>query len=144
MMADAAADSQSGHPRYESRDATVWLIVLFGLGLCLTLVCALVGGDLILAFFAEHRLQGRPTSATALTTEEPPRPRLQIDPAGDLNDLRRAEDTVLHSYGWIDRQTGTVRIPIDRAMDLLAGQRLGFPAEDATGTARGAPAPGSR
>ena len=26
----------------------------------------------------------------------------------------------LNSYAWIDRETGTVRIPIERAMDLVA------------------------
>jgi hypothetical protein len=30
--------------------------------------------------------------------------------------LRREEDAILTSYGWVDRQAGVVRIPIDVAM----------------------------
>ena len=37
-----------------------------------------------------------------------------------LEDLRAHEDSVLTSYGWVDRDRGIVRIPIDRAMELAA------------------------
>lgn len=40
--------------------------------------------------------------------------------AGDLVDLRTLEDRLLHSYGYVDREAGKVRIPIERAMELLA------------------------
>lgn len=51
---------------------------------------------------------------------DPPAPRLQIDPALDIHDQRKAEEQVLTTYGWVDRQAGVVRIPIERAMSLLA------------------------
>jgi hypothetical protein len=41
-----------------------------------------------------------------------------------LQQLREAESAKLNSYGWIDKSTGVVRIPIDRAMDLLAQRGL--------------------
>ena len=34
------------------------------------------------------------------------------------------EEQTLHSYGWVDQQAGVVRIPIDRAMELLAQRGL--------------------
>ncbi len=37
---------------------------------------------------------------------------------------RDREAAELESYGWIDRKSGIVRIPIDRAMDLLAQRGL--------------------
>ena len=43
----------------------------------------------------------------------------------DLKDLRAGEDGQLHSYQYIDRGAGTVRIPIERAMELLAKERQG-------------------
>jgi hypothetical protein len=49
----------------------------------------------------------------------PPEPRLQAEPIRDLKQLRAAEDTILGSYGWVDVRGGVVRIPIDRAMELL-------------------------
>ncbi len=37
-----------------------------------------------------------------------------------LQELRAAEQKELQTYGWINRTDGVVRIPIDRAMQLLA------------------------
>jgi len=37
-----------------------------------------------------------------------------------LHNLRESEKTTLNSYGWVDREAGVVRIPIDRALDLAA------------------------
>ena len=47
-------------------------------------------------------------------------------PVTDLEDMRRAEDEVLNNYGWVDKQKGVVRIPIERAKEL-AVQRLNAP-----------------
>ena len=49
----------------------------------------------------------------------PPEPRLEIDPTANLARLRAEEDAKLTSYGWVDKPSGIVRIPIDRAMDLI-------------------------
>ena len=57
-------------------------------------------------------------------SEEFPNPRLQIKGAVDLANLRAAEEADLDSYGWIDRNSGTVRIPIDRAVQLLLERGL--------------------
>jgi hypothetical protein len=54
----------------------------------------------------------------------PPEPRIQVDPPLDLWNLRAHEDATLGSYGWVDRQAGTVRVPISRAMALLAERGL--------------------
>jgi hypothetical protein len=37
-----------------------------------------------------------------------------------LRDLRSKEDQELHSYGYVDKATGKVRIPIERAMQVVA------------------------
>jgi hypothetical protein len=55
---------------------------------------------------------------------EPPEPRLQTDPRQDLADMRAKEDEVLGSYGWVDRNAGIVRIPIDAAMKLTLERGL--------------------
>ena len=56
----------------------------------------------------------------------PPEPRLQTNPRQDLRDLRSAEDTVLTSYGWVDKNAGIARIPIREAMKLTV--KRGLPA----------------
>jgi hypothetical protein len=49
-----------------------------------------------------------------------PAPRLEIDERTELNDDRIAEEEKLNSYGYVDDAHVTVRIPIERAMDLIA------------------------
>jgi hypothetical protein len=52
-------------------------------------------------------------------------PRLQLDDGNqDLADLHAREDLLLDNYSWADRSQGKVRIPIDRAMELLAERGL--------------------
>ena len=61
-------------------------------------------------------------------TENPrsvfPQPQLEEKPAPELKAVRQSEDQILNTYGWVDQQKGVVRIPIDRAMDLLAERGL--------------------
>src|SRR4051812_1683044 len=51
-------------------------------------------------------------------------PRLQVSPASDLREFRRREETALTRYGWTDRTGGVVRLPVDRAMELLLARGL--------------------
>jgi len=50
----------------------------------------------------------------------PPQPRLQVNAPRHLREFRSAEEERLAGYGWMDRATGMVHIPIERAMDLIA------------------------
>lgn len=43
-------------------------------------------------------------------------------PSDDLQQLRARQLEQLGSYGWVDQAAGTVRIPIERAMDLVASE----------------------
>jgi hypothetical protein len=51
-------------------------------------------------------------------------PRLQADADQDMRELRAAEDRILLRPSWIDAKQGTVRLPIDLAIDVLARQGL--------------------
>jgi hypothetical protein len=51
-------------------------------------------------------------------------PRLQLAPREEMEALRAREQADLHSYGWIDRTTGVVRIPLGRALDLILERGL--------------------
>ena len=53
-----------------------------------------------------------------------PAPQLEINERTELNDIRLREENILSTYGWADQNAGTVHIPIDRAMDLLAQRGL--------------------
>lgn len=70
-------------------------------------------------------------------------------PVTDLQDMRKAEDRVLHHYGWVDQQQGVVHIPIDEAKKRfaaqagVAGQMGAPPAEPAPDAAAVAERPAS-
>lgn len=61
----------------------------------------------------------------AKLTQEFPNPRVQLDNGNqDLATLHDREDLLLNHYSWIDRGQGKVRIPIERAMELIAQRGL--------------------
>jgi hypothetical protein len=53
-----------------------------------------------------------------------PEPRLEGNEVTEINDFRYQQDETLSSYGWVDQSGGVVRIPIDRAMQLIAQRGL--------------------
>ena len=56
-------------------------------------------------------------------------PLLQVLPEDELAAMRAADARQLNEYAWADKASGAVRIPIDRAMRLLAER--GLPASSA-------------
>jgi hypothetical protein len=54
----------------------------------------------------------------------PPGPLLQAAPTEDMTAMRAENDRVLQHAGWVDRAQGTVRVPIDVAIDVLAARGL--------------------
>jgi len=54
-----------------------------------------------------------------------PSPRVQTDDGNeDTAELHAREDLLLNNYSWADRSKGKVRIPIERAMELIAQRGL--------------------
>ena len=96
----------------ERSDVTVSLAAaLFG-GLAAALAVSIIA----IALIYSSALHG-PSDAPRLQTAKP---RLEIDPAADLAAFRAQQQNELAHYGWIDRDHGVVRIPIDAAMQDVA------------------------
>ena len=53
-----------------------------------------------------------------------PEPRLIVDSGADLAKFRAQEDEELTNYGWINRRSNVVRLPIERAMELIVQRGL--------------------
>jgi hypothetical protein len=51
-----------------------------------------------------------------------PEPRLQTTPLSDLEKLQSAQAARIGRYGWIDPGKGLYRIPIQRAMEIVASK----------------------
>jgi hypothetical protein len=90
----------------------------------------------------EERRQPPPPVMQVSTAHEAPLPRLQMHPADDLAEYRKAEDHVLHGYGWLDQKAGLVHIDIDEAMRLVAER--GLPVEGASQPRTDAPTDGRK
>jgi hypothetical protein len=61
-----------------------------------------------------------------------PQPRLERNERVEIKDFRLKEEQTLNSYGWVDEKAGVVRIPIERAMQLVA--QRGLPTTPKAGT----------
>lgn len=59
-----------------------------------------------------------------------PPPTLMVTEPIGLEQFRQSEDEILSTYGWVDKNTGTIRIPIDRAKALML--QRGFPVRGET------------
>ena len=121
---DQSADLSPG---YELSDLRPGYIALFGIALTAVIVVAAVITSLLIHFkAAEQSRQETPVPRLAGEREATPGSRLQVDGNKELRQMRMAEDAALNSYGWVDKSSGSVRIPIERAMEILA--KKGLPA----------------
>jgi len=111
---------------HETRDARIAPIVLTGAGLALTV--AIVG---LVIYGVFQYLETHPATSVRtnpMSAEEsqiPPAPRIEEHPAIEIQQLHAQENSILSTYGWMDKKAGVVRIPIDRAMELQLER--GFP-----------------
>jgi hypothetical protein len=127
-------DSQRGH---EERDIRLRPLIISGISLAALAGLSLSAMWLLFDFLAARQasLEVAP-SPLVEARQPPPEPRLQVSPQQDLKAILEAEMATLHSYGWVDRQAGIVRIPIERAIDLLAER--GLPAQGGDAQEEGA------
>ena len=113
-------DASDRAVEYEPSDAAAWLIACLGAGVALFLVLSPV----LLRFAFPSALHRPPVAAYGPV----PAPELQISPGADLAGFRREEEAWLSGYGWIDPQSRTVHMPIDRAKELILQRGLaGWP-----------------
>lgn len=117
-------DVTQGGAGYESRDMSLRVVGAFLLGLLAATGIVLFLTWLLFTVFAAQQA-GRDAPLPSLAAApHPPEPRLQVDPGKEFKEIRAQEDAILNSYGWVNRNAGIVRIPIDRAIRLLAERGL--------------------
>ena len=107
----------NGHEPY---DVAARPVLLAAVALVVVLLLVSGGQLVLLRWFDRRDLAREAPPAPLAETRTPPEPRLLPDPRAALLELRAEEDTLLHTYGWVNREAGIVRIPIGRAIDLLA------------------------
>lgn len=131
------------HGDYERQDLSPKGILYFLLALVVgTVLCALLLSGVYA--WLDHRETEQQSTMSPLITTMPedtrhiargypqatfPNPKLEEDERGQLNGIRTDWNETLYSYGWVNEPSGTVRIPIGRAMDLLIQRGLPVRAE---------------
>jgi hypothetical protein len=112
---------------HEETDADIAPLVKFAVFLTvLTLVTAALTAGFYKFLDSRERVEKAPRYPLAAGVERPlpPAPRLQTYPFDDVKGLRRDEARLLEQYSWVDKNAGTVRIPVSRAIELLAEKGL--------------------
>ena len=115
----------AGHETAEIRTSPIIKFMVW-LGAAALLVFILMG--VLFKVMDDKAVKAEPRQSPLVTRERermPPEPRLQVTPLRDYHVYRAAQDSLLETYGWANRETGTVRIPIERAMEILAARGLG-------------------
>ena len=113
--------------RHENRGVNIWAIGKVGIGLILTTILSLF---LVLGIFRalelrENAAQIPPSPGINVDARRlPPEPRLIENEPENLQQMRGAEDKILNGYSWADEKHTLVKIPIDRAIDMLAQRGL--------------------
>ena len=111
-------------PGYEKHDVDARKVTVYGLLLILVIIG--VGLAVTIAVF-QYLGKPQPGDSGSPLLQIPqtlPEPRLQMNPVRDYQEFRAAEEAYLNSYGWIDRLNGVVRIPADRALELVLQRGL--------------------
>jgi hypothetical protein len=137
--AHASADDEYLNPAsgsgHEHTDANVSMIVQFAVWLTVSAIVVHILMWFTFAIFVDLRERTGPVEFP-LASEGPRLPsgaRLQAKPANEIYDFRRQETATLEGYSWIDRNAGTVRIPITEAMRLIVERGLPSRPADAAG-----------
>jgi hypothetical protein len=113
---------------YEHGDADIFTVSKYTIALVFGIAIAATAMWGLFDYFNSRVNEGQPTVPKFVVEERPslpPEPRLQRFPKQYQKDLRAAEEAQINSYGWVDQKTGTVRIPIDDAIDAVA--KAGLP-----------------
>ena len=134
-MADLREARERG---YEPSDIEVRRVLWIGVTFVVVVsLSAVLLGGLVWLFEAASP----PALVSPLEREElvPPAPRLEALPMETLEQVRGRENDLLRTYGWVDREAGIARIPIDRAMAILAERGWPEPPAGDPTTVRHAP-----
>jgi len=135
--------------RYEKRDIKAGSVTKVGIAIGIVTVAVLAALVPFMRFLGSWEARQDPPAAALERYEpgrRPPEPRLQERPTVDLAALRAEEEAILRSYGWVDDQAGSVRIPVEAAMRIVAErgvpERVGSPAPETPEVSPPAPGDG--
>jgi len=111
--------------RYEDSNVSVKQLFAFAMGIVALIMVGVLSSAFTFRFFVRHTPMGPSASPFEDVRDLPPGLRLQTAAPLDLKRYRDDQDKVLAGYGWVDPHAGVVRIPVERAMEILL--QKGYP-----------------
>jgi hypothetical protein len=122
-----------------SYSGIIWFIVILT---ATTLFCqALVWGMFVFMDYRVTKSDAPRAPLAAATGTHPPEPNLLVDEPSNLRRFRQDETTMLTTYGWINKDLGSLHIPIEVAKAKLLEK--GLPTRASAAPAPAAPAAGT-
>jgi hypothetical protein len=121
----ATSSNAAQHGGYERSDASPRGLLYFALIMAAILAALSLSLIWLFKYFEKAENSGSFVPAPFATEQPlPPGPRVQSNPGADMQSYYESQQKLLNTYGWVDRQKGIVRLPIDRAMQLLLERGL--------------------
>ena len=114
-------ENKQRRPGFEQTDVNVIAVSKVAIALVLVTILAMA---FLVGVFNYFKTREGGEAVSVEPTKIFPEPQLEKTPIPDLKAIREAEDQVLNTYGWVDRQKGIVRIPIAKAMDMVVAKGL--------------------
>jgi hypothetical protein len=112
---------------HEESDVNVSAIIRYGIGLLVVAAVVHVFLWWLLGAY-ERQNQRAQTQVYPLSAGQrdrlPPAPRFQENPQEELQELRAKQKAQLEGYGWVNKEAGVARIPIEDAMKLVIERGL--------------------
>jgi hypothetical protein len=132
-MSDLRNPSTPDNPEVVHEDSDVNVRAILGFGAALAAVALIAH---LFLWWLQATYQARSTRsqthvyplAAGQQDQLPPMPRLQDNPQLDMRTLRAQQQELLNGYGWVNRDSGTARIPIEEAMRIVV--QRGLPTKD--------------
>ncbi|HQX49943.1 MAG TPA: hypothetical protein PLR25_08550 [Planctomycetaceae bacterium] len=107
---------------HESSTLAVRAVAVTGVAIFLVAVCAL--GIVAMVMKSKPKLPADILSASEQWKRDVTDPGVQLNQAVERRQLAEKNDQRLNSYGWENDDHSTARIPIDRAMEIMADRKL--------------------
>lgn len=126
-MGDHPHARPKGHERQIDRDINLRGLGMTVFGLFLGTVIAMIAMWWMFEALLTSGLASDPEPPPLIEARQavdPPGPRLQASPERDMEQWRAHQNALRTSYAWRDRDAGIARIPVGRAMELLAEEGL--------------------
>jgi hypothetical protein len=105
----------------ETTDFNPKYVVYFAAGLLVGLAVVLAGATWVFKTFVRHDVREQTVRSEVPPVQVGPRePKLQINPEQENQQYLAEQRQTLSTFGWVDKGGGVARIPIERAMDIVA------------------------